>query len=391
MMSLFQTIVSSFRALCSVWYREFRYMLLDEGMLLFVTLVPLLYPIAYSWIYNNEVVREVPVVVVDKSKTPQSRRFIHLYDASSAVRVAYYSTDLNEAKDLVGRQEAYGVIYIPSDFSARINRMEQATVGVYCDMTLMLVYKNVFQTATAVCSEMGTELQKQKLGLLTNRDEEVSTQPLRCEEVPLFNTTGGYGNFLLPAVLILILQQTMLLGMGLCSGTLREKYGRIILRDERYTNVAAIIGGKWLAYMLLYVVLAAYILLLIPKLFGIVSILYSSDFLMFLLPYLTSCIFFAMATMSIVRQREDVLLLVVFTSILLIFLSGVSWPSSNIPTLWQYVSWLFPSTFGIKSFIAMNSMGARFEDILPYVSALWLQTLVYGILAIVIYRRELTK
>ena len=51
-------------------------MLMDEGMLLFVTLLPLVYPVIYSWIYNNEVVREVPVVVVDKCRTVSSRNFL---------------------------------------------------------------------------------------------------------------------------------------------------------------------------------------------------------------------------------------------------------------------------------------------------------------------------
>ena len=390
-MSFLRTIISSFHSLCAIWYKEIRYMLMDEGMLLFVTLLPLAYPIVYSWIYNNEVVREVPVVVVDKCHTVSSRHFLRLYDASPNVRVACHATDLDEARDIVGKQEAYGVVYIPSDFDRRLHRMEQATVSVYCDMSLMLVYKNVYQTATAVCAEFGTELQKDVLALPTARDEEIATAPVLCDEVPLYNTTGGYGNFILPGVLILILQQTILLGMGICSGTLREKYGRIILRDKLYTNVASVVGGKWLAYMLLYAVLSAYVLLVIPKMFGFVSILHAKDFFFFVIPYLMSCIFFSMSVMSIVRQREDVLMLVVFTSVLLLFMSGVSWPSSNIPAVWEYLSWLFPSTWGIKSFVAMNSMGARLPDIMPYVNALWLQTVVYAVLAILIYRRELSK
>ena len=146
-----------------------------------------------------------------------------------------------------------------------------------------------------------------------------------------------------------------------------------------------------MAYILLYAVMSAYVLLVIPKMFGFVSILHAKDFFFFVIPYLMSCIFFSMSVMSIVRQREDVLMLVVFTSVLLLFMSGVSWPSSNIPAVWEYLSWLFPSTWGIKSFVAMNSMGARLPDIMPYVNALWLQTVVYAVLAILIYRRELSK
>lgn len=48
----------------------------DEGVLIFFILVPLGYPLLYSWIYNNEVVRDVPVAIVDMSHSQESRKFI---------------------------------------------------------------------------------------------------------------------------------------------------------------------------------------------------------------------------------------------------------------------------------------------------------------------------
>ena len=366
-------------------------MMKDEGMLLILLLIPLSYPVLYSWVYNNEVVHEVPVVVVDKSLSSQSRKFIQMYDASPEVKVSYYANDLNEAKDIIGHQKAYGVLYFPEDFARRINRMEQATVGVYCDMSLMLAYKNVYQTAVNIQGLMGAGIQTRLLGNYTEREDEIATMPLQCRDVPIFNTTGGYGNFILPGVLILILQQTMLLGMGLWTGTLREETGRIIPRKPLYDSTMKVIGGRWMAYILLYTVLAAYILLVIPKIFSFVSIIYWKDFLLFLLPFLMSCIFFGMSAMSIIRQREDVFLIVVFTSVPLLFMAGVSWPASNIPEIWKWFSYLFPSTFGIKGFIAMNSMGARIQDIRPEIIALWIQTAVYFLTTVFIYRRELKK
>lgn len=375
----------------AVWYQELKYILLDKGMILFLSLLPLAYPILYSWIYNNEVVREIPVVVVDNSNSSLSRKFIHMYDASPDVRVAYRATSLLEAENIIGHQKAYGVLYFPEDFARNINRMEQGTVGVYCDMSLMLAYKNIYQTATAVSGLMGAGIQTKLLGNYTHHEDVVSAQPLAYDCIPIFNTTGGYGNFILPGVLILILQQTLLLGMGMAAGTLKEKTGRIILRDPRYTHLFPVITGKWLAYILQYFFLAAYILLLIPHVFGFVSIIYAKDLFLLVLPYLLSCIFFGMSTMSVIRQREDVMLMVVFTSVPLLFLAGVSWPTSSIPDFWRYYSYLFPSTFGIKAFIAMSSMGARIEDVQPYVLGLWIQAFVYLCTTIFIYRRELKK
>ena len=135
------------RDILDIWLGEIRHILHDEGLMLFLIVLPLAYPIAYSWIYTNEVVREVPVVVVDRSKSHDSREFIRMYDASPNTHVAYHADNLDEARNIIGQQKAYGALYFPEDYSRRINRNEQATVGLYCDMSMMLVYKNVYQTA----------------------------------------------------------------------------------------------------------------------------------------------------------------------------------------------------------------------------------------------------
>ena len=128
---------------------------------MFFLLVPLAYPLLYSWIYNNEVVREVPVAIVDLSHSSSSREFIQNFDASPDVRAAYYCNNLQEAEALVGKQAVHGVLYFPSDFDRTLHRGEKAHVGVYCDMSLMLTYKAIYQTALAVSMEMGTDIKKE--------------------------------------------------------------------------------------------------------------------------------------------------------------------------------------------------------------------------------------
>lgn len=374
--------------LFSIWLKEMRCILKDEGLVLFLIVLPLAYPILYSWIYNNEVVREVPVVVVDNSNTAASRDFTRMYDASPNVRVASYAASIDEAKAAIGRQEAYGILYFPADYSQRLNRMEQATVGIYCDMSMMLVYKNVYQTATAVSGITGARIQTKLLGNTTKRQDELSTEPIRVEDVPIFNTTTGYGNFVLPGVLILILQQTMLLAMGMTAGTSRERYGRLLPPDYSRYSIWQIIGGRFMTYAMIYAVLSAYVLLVIPKMFSFVSMVHAWDMAVFTFSYLLALTFFAMATMSFMKRREDVLMIVVFTSVVLLFISGVSWPASNMPRAWEIVGSMIPSTFAIKGFVAMNSTGARLSDITPQLAALWIQATVYFLLTVWIYTRE---
>lgn len=376
-----------------VWMHEYRQIFKDEGTLLFVILVPLLYPVLYSWIYNNEVVKEVPVAVVDCSHSAMAREFVRHCDASSDVKVAYRCNSLEEAKDLVGHQKVYGVIYMPEDFGTRLGRMEQAHVSVYCNMGLMLTYKAIFQTCTAVAADLNSRIQIELSGAYTAREGEITASPINVRNVPMFNNTGGYGNFILPGVLVLVLQQVLLLGIGMAYGTSYEKHGFVRLKPmlERNFGLSRIMVGRTLGFLVLFVMLSAWVLLAIPRIFNFVHIMPRSEFLLFTIPYLLACIFFAITFSFIVRQRENVMLLVVFTSVPFLFMSGVSWPKSNIPEIWQLTSYLFPSTFGIQGFIKLNTMGCLFSDIWPEIKALWMQVIVYGALATLVTRWQVRR
>ncbi len=376
-----------------IWANEMKMTVKDEAVLIFFLLASTIYPFLYSWIYNNEVVREVPVAVVDYSHSAESRKFIRLCNASPDVKVAYHCTSLAEAKDLVGRQKAKGVLYFPSDFDTNICRGEQAHVSVFCDMSLMLTYKAIYQTAQAVSSQMGSEIQLASSSGFTDRDDEVTVRPLEFDEVSIFNSTGGYGSFLLPAVLILVIQQTLLLGIGLAAGTNREnnRYGELIPIDQHYRGLFRIVMGKALCYFMIYALVAAYLTMILPSLFHFPLLGSLRSLIGLMVPYILACIFFGITLSCLVRYRENVMLLVVVTSLPFLFLSGISWPSEGIPAFWKGISWLLPSTFGVKGYIAVNSMGATLQDISHEYFVLWAQSLIYFFTSCLFYKVQIDR
>ncbi|SFG32236.1 ABC transporter permease [Prevotella sp. KH2C16] len=388
---LLHRITEGLKDMCYIWAKEMRSTITDEGVLIFCVLVPLFYPLLYSWIYNNEVVRDVSVAVVDLDHSHASRQFIRMFDGGSDTKVAYYCNSLDEAKTLVGKQAVHGVLYFPSDFEKRLNRGEQAHVGVYCDMSLMLTYKAIYQTAQAVSQDINSKIQISQSGGFTNRDDEISTKPLDFDEVPIFNATGGYGNAILPGVLILILQQTLLLGIGLSAGTAREnnRYQDLVPISRHYNGIFRIVLGKSMCYFMIYSVMAAYITLCVPHFFSFTSMVTAKTLIGLMLPYLLACIFFGMALSCLVRYRENVMLLVVFTSLPFLFMTGISWPQTNIPGIWQGIAWLFPSTFGVRGFMRINEMGASLADIQVEYQALWIQVVAYFFLTCLVYRYQI--
>ncbi len=390
-MSIFRKAYNGIQNICYVWWDEVKQVFHDEGVILFFFVVPLVYPLLYSWIYNNETVREVPVVVVDDNHSSLSRQFIRMCDASPDVKIALYAQDIDEAKSLMSRQLVRGCYYFPPDFDEKLFRMEQTTVGVYCDMSLMMAYKAVFQTAQMVSMQMGSDLKTRMGKSYTRREEIISAKPLDVAEVALYNPQGGYGSFVLPGVLILILQQTLALGIGLSAGTTREKsrFGWLIPVSRHYHGLMSIVLGKALCYFMIYAVMGTWLTIAVPHLFSFPQLASWQDILRMMLPYTLASIFFGMSVSCMVKYRENVMLLMVFVSVPLLFMSGISWPQSNIPSFWQGVSWLFPSTFAIRSYMRLNSMGAAFADVNIEYIMLWVHTIFYFAVACGVYYYEM--
>ncbi len=159
--------------------------------------------------------------------------------------------------------------------------------------------------------------------------------------------------------------------------------------SKHYRGVFRIVLGKALCYMMIFSVTAAYLTLVVPRIFGFAALARPADLLGIMLPYLLACVFFGMTVSCLIRYRENVMLLVVFMSVPLLFLSGVSWPQSDIPWFWQAVSWIFPSTFGVRAFVRVNSMGAGLSDVVAEYRMLWLHVVVYFCLACGVYRYQI--
>ena len=374
-----------------IWRDELRRIFKDEGVIIFFFIVPLVYPLLYSWIYNNEVVREVPVVVVDNSHSQLSRKFIRMCNASPDVKVVAYVDDMDEAKMLVGRNVARALYYIPEDFQTRIYRMQQATISVYCDMGLVLAYKAAYQTALTVSQEMNSEIQIKLAGKYTKREEQIQAKPLETDEQAIFSPAGGYGSFVLPAVLILIIQQTLVLGIGLSAGTAREnnRFQNLVPTERYYHGMFRVVLGKSMCYLMIYILMGTWLAVVVPRLFNFPCLAHWQDLLAIMIPYLLACIFFGLTVSCLVRYRENVMLIMVFVSVPLLFLTGVSWPQTEIPGFWQGVSCLFPSTFGARAYIRLNTMGGTLSDVLTEYRALWGQVAVYFIVACLVYQHQI--
>lgn len=371
----------------NVCVEELRKALGDVGPLVFFLIVPLLYPLLYAYLYSHETVHEVPVVAVDECHTSDSREFLRKADATADLNIVSYCADMEEAREMIRRHKAYGVIHIPSGFTKDITDGIQTTVNLYCDMSGLLYYKALLSGGTLVSLDMNSKIKMQRLQGMSDREKEVMVQPVANEYVPMFNTQSGFQSFLLPAVLVLLLQQTLVLGISMVAGTDAEKRrkGEPVagyLPGHRLEMLA----GRGLAYFIIYCVVGTYVLVLVPWFFNMPQLYHVASLAYFCVPFILASIWFAVTISSFVRDRESCFLLFVFVSVPLIFMSGISWPSTNIPGFWRWFSYLFPSTPAINGYVRLCSDGATLSDVMPEFVALTIQSVVYFLAAMLCAR-----
>lgn len=359
---------------------EVRYVFRDGGVLLLFFVATLLYPFIFAAVYHSEMVLNIPVAVVDESCSEASHRFIHKLDATPELDVRYRCCTMEEAKNLMRSHKVHAIVLFPRDYGARIARVETARACLFCDMSTFLYYRSVMTGASNVLvDEMKfIEIQRcEQLGL-TEADAEGQVTPIGYEDVKLFNAPGGFTSFLVPPLLVLVIHQTLFLGIGVLFGTARERkhFSFIPKRLQRGATIR-IMEGRALAYLVMYIPVVFVDLFVLPRVFGFPHIGSITTLVMFLLPFMLATIFFSITMAGFFRERDTIIVTCIFFSIILLFLSGTVWPQSNMPTLWRWFSYIFPSTPGVQGFIRINSMGARLPEVAFEYIMLWIQAGVY--------------
>ncbi|MBQ9217367.1 MAG: ABC transporter permease [Muribaculaceae bacterium] len=368
-----------------VWKREVWFSFHDEGVIIFFLVLCLVYPVLYALIYNTETARDVAVVVVDDDRSPDSRQFVRALDATPEVCVVQYAASLDEARHLLALKQCYGIVRFAGGYGRTIHRGEQAHVEVYCDMGLMFRYKQILIGVTNVQQALNSQMLQQRLSVVPVN---ISSGTIRNEQVPLGNTGMGLASAVLPAIFILVLQQSMLLGICMLHGGSRERrlHNQGVDPLEIPAGVAATILGKSLCYWMIYILPTIYTLFIAPKFFDFPQVGNLRDILVLVLPFLLATSFMGQALKIFANDRESTFIAMVFTSVIFVFLSGISWPRCSMSPLWLVVGNFVPSTWAVNAYVQMQSNGATLAQQSTAYWMLWVLAGVMFVLAYVVER-----
>lgn len=383
-------IFSWFRSLFEVWRREFRLVFTDAGVMLFFFALPLVYPLVYTIIYNPEIVTDIPIVVVDHARTADSRQLARMFDDTQSIKVAGYAADLEDARRAMREKKCYGILEIPSDYSKRLGNGDQAVVAFYDEMSLLLRYRAFMSAMTDIQIELGQQITMQRVsagGLLTS-DLAASGMPVKNEAFFLGDPTQGFASFIMPGIVVLILQQSMILGIAMLAGNAAERRRRNRGYDPLAVDASPVttVLGRTLCYVIIYIPMSYYILTMVPAIFALPHVGSVADYMPFIFAMLVASAMLGQSIAVFITERETSMLVIVFTSVFFLFLSGLTWPRYAMNPFWTAIADCIPATWGVEGIIRILANGADISEVSRYYVNEWILAAVYFVTAVILTR-----
>jgi len=367
------------------FFNELKRIFHDPGAVLIMIIALVAYPVIYSIAYQQEVLRDIPVAVADHSQTSESRQLTRMADATEELEVRYQPGSMHEARELFFDEKVKGIIVIEKDFARHIRSKEQANVSVYCDGTYFLYYK---QTLSGVYKSIGTfsagiEIKQRMAGGQAMQQANENRDPLPLKNIQMHNPAGGYGSFVMPGIIIIILQQTLLVGLGMLGGTTNERQNRFLKMPGRITfgTVSTYLTGRAAAYLLVYLLNGIFTLVWVYDWFGFPNRTDFVDILPLYIPFILAVTFMGMAISTLFKKREHAFLFMVFMSPIALFISGISWPAEAIPSTLYSLGHILPGNFMVPAYLRMRTMGAALGDVSFELNGLFVQMVFYFLLA----------
>ncbi|MFZ4401664.1 MAG: ABC transporter permease [Bacteroidales bacterium] len=392
---MWYTIINGLESIVYFFVNELKAIFKDAGAVLIFMIALFIYPLLYSIAYEKEVVRDISVAIVDLDHSALSRQAGRMADASEQLKVSYKPQSLKEAEQLFYQGLVKGVLLIPSQFEKNILSGHQTNVVVYSDASYFLLYKQVYAGVVYSVGTLsgGIEIKRMLAEGKTFEQAFDQQDPLKVDVKNLYNPAGGYGSFVLPGIIILILQQTLLIGIGMMGGTQRERNLFHIIHEkvnQKWGSIPVIIG-KSLAYTLIYLLNAIFCMIILHHWLKLPDNGSLWNGILILIPYLLSVSFLGLAISVFFRERTYSLLFMVFLSPIVLFLSGLSWPTQSIPTFLYTLAHVFPSTSMIPIYIRMRICGAGMNQLTSEWGFMLIQMVVYFVLACISYKFAIKK
>lgn len=387
---MLKSLLRSIQVVSYTFTEELRRIFTDTGAILILLGAAVIYPLAYSVAYQNNVLEEIPIGLVDLDHSNTSYQLVKGINDSEKISIynSYESLEAAEADLWTGAIN--GVVLVDKGFETDLLRGEQANVSLYSDAGYFLIYKETLTGVLQSSMSFAAKIEVKKLISKGSSMEQAigQRQPINAEIIQLYNPSSSYGSYVMPGMLILILQQLLLVGIGMVNGADNERRNNkfVFPGMMKPRGIFSIIIGKSLAYFLISVFTFTFSFVWIYHWFGYPAKASYLELLVLLIPFLFATIFLGLAISILYRKREHSIMLLVFLSPIVLFLSGLSWPVQFMPKPLNVIAQIFPTSNAVPAYLRLRTMGVALSDIRSEWLFLFFQMLVYFFLAAAAYK-----
>ena len=376
---------------------EWRTMLRDPACMLIIVVGVLLYAFYYPYPYKEEVANKAPAAIVDENHSAMSRQIIQMASAAQEDTIVAVLPQESEAQKLLADESIYCYLKIPEGTEAELRKGNNVSLGVYCHGAFILLYGNIATSFAMVAGSVGATTQVKHIALRGNSVAQAKAirDPIPTRFFRMFNQSGGYGIYAVSAVLMIILQQTCLIGVCVMGGARRNRKFKLLKNCEDTENAPLISRyfGRSLAFVLHYLVALFFYKFIVYHVFEFPNRGDSWLVFIFGLIFFGCVVNMGMFFAQFLKYRESALAIFASVPILVLFSSGFSWPISNMPVWIRALGLAFPSTYAIPAWLEIQNLGATFSEVAPELLKLFLLSCFYLVLGILntIRRDELEK
>lgn len=354
----------------------------DKGALLILIGAMIIYPLVYSVGYSKEVLTELSFAVVDLDQSNASRKYISMLDATNELQITHKLNSLKEAEDLCQKNIIKGVLLIPNDFEKEILTGKQTNVALYADGSYFLKYKTEVLATNTVNTyfNAGISIKRYMIDGQSFSQAKVAASPISVQTQILYNPASAYGSFVMPGLILVVLQQTLLIGIGILGGSFSaSKMTPFLLPEEkRNKEIFPFLMGKAGAYLLISLFNVAFAVILVHHWLNFPDKNNITDILMLLFPFLVATVFLGIALSTLFRHRESAIVFMVFLSPIALFFSGISWPVSAMPDWIVSMSKILPGTTAVPAYLRLRTMGVGISEVRHEMIFLYLLAVLYA-------------
>ncbi len=355
---------------------EWRRVLAIRGAFMLLVVGPLVYGLYYPQPYLNQILRKIPIAVVDNDLSELSRNIVQTLDASGAVRVAVQAATLAEGREALDRGDAFAVVEIPPWTERDVLKGTTVHVPIFADATYLFIFRSMSNGIAVAIDTLSSELAAR--GARTDgslvKAALASASPAEILLQPIFNPVGGYASYIVPAAFVLILQQMLLIGASMLT---------VIALPQIAGGAFASVLGRGIAHLTIYLPALALYFIVLPRFYGFSTLGHPVQLFALASLFTLATSFMGQAAGAWFRQPETPTLIFLGTSLPQLFVTGFSWPREAIPTPVPAAGYIFPSDFAIDGIVRIGQLGASLGEVVHDWRGLWCLTIVYFALAVI--------